>query len=103
MARGNTYHCVVCGEEYQFCPKCQITRPNYDYERYCGKNHADIFAILSKHGCGLATAEETLNALNGYDLTGLSDSIKEHIKSLKLQNKAKALKEVESKNISTQE
>lgn len=103
MARGNTYRCVVCGEEYEFCPKCQVTRPNYDYERYCGKNHADIFAILSKHGCGLATEEETINALQNYDLTGLSESIDAHIKTLRPKNKAKALKEVETKNISTQE
>ena len=103
MAFGNTYHCVVCGKEYQFCPKCQVTKPNYDYERYCGKDHADIFAILSKHGCGLATAEETLIAIQDYDLTGLSDGIKEHIKSLRPQNKVKASKEVETKNMPTQE
>ena len=103
MARGNTYRCVVCGEEYQFCPKCQVTRPNYDYERYCGKNHADIFTILSKHGCGLATAEETLIALQDYDLTNVSEGIKEHIKALRPQNKVKASKEVETKIISTRE
>lgn len=103
MARENIYRCVVCGAEHQFCPKCQVIQPNYDYERYCGKNHADIFAILSKHGCGLATEEETLNALQNYDLTGVSESIEAHIKSLKPKNKAKALKEVEAKNISTRE
>lgn len=94
MARGNIYRCVVCGKEHQFCPKCQITRPNYDYERYCGKAHADIFTILSKHGCGLATAEETLEALTNYDTTGLTESVQEHINSL-APKKAKARKEVE--------
>ena len=59
MARGNTYRCVVCNKEHQFCPKCQITQPSYDYERYCSKAHSEIFVILSKHGCGLATAEDT--------------------------------------------
>ena len=97
MARGNTYRCVVCGEEYEFCPKCQIAQPNYDAMRYCSKAHADIFAILSKHGCGLATDEETIDALQKYDLDGLSDGIDEHIKSLMPQNKVKALKEVETK------
>ena len=62
MARGNTYKCVVCGQPFQFCPKCAITEPSYDAERYCCKKHADIFDILSKHGCHLATAEETLEA-----------------------------------------
>ena len=82
MARGNTYKCVVCGAETIFCPKCQIVRPNYDYERYCSQEHADIFAILSKHGCGLATAEETLEALLPYDTTNIVESIAEHIDSL---------------------
>ena len=82
MARGNIYKCVVCGQEYQFCPKCQIVRPNYDYMRYCSNGHANIFAILSKHGCGLATAEETLEALEPYDTTGLAEGIANHIESL---------------------
>ena len=102
MARGNTYHCVVCGKEHQFCPKCQIVLPNYDYERYCGKAHADIFNILSKHGCNLATAEETLEALKDYDATGLSENIQAHINSLS-PNEAQARKEVVLNDKPTQE
>ena len=82
MARGNIYRCVVCGQEYQFCPKCQIVKPNYDAQRYCSKAHANIFNILSKHGCGLATAEETLEALLPYDTTDLAEGITRHIESL---------------------
>ena len=82
MARGNKYICVACGAEHTFCPKCQIVQPDYDYERYCCKSHADIFNILSKHGCGLATAEETIDALADYDLTGFTESIEKHIESL---------------------
>lgn len=89
MAKGNTYKCVVCGQSFQFCPKCQITKPSYDAERYCCHKHADIFAILSKHGCHLATAEETLEALKDYDLTGLNESIQAHIKSLQPKAEAK--------------
>lgn len=82
MSRGNIYRCVVCGQEHQFCPKCQIVKPNYDYERYCSKAHDNIFAILSKHGCSLATAEETLEALKDYDTTNLNENIQAHINSL---------------------
>ena len=85
MARGNTYKCVVCGKEHTFCPKCQIVLPDYDYERYCSKAHADIFNILSKHGCNLATAEETLEALKDYDLAGLTEGIQAHIDSLLIE------------------
>lgn len=89
MARGNTYTCATCGKEYEYCPKCAVSKPSYDVERYCCHKHADIFAILSKHGCHLATAEETLEALKDYDLTGLNESIQAHIKSLQPKAEAK--------------
>lgn len=95
MPRGNTYKCCVCKEEYVYCPKCAITKPSYDAERYCSQEHADIFAILSKHGCGLATAEETLESLKGYDTTGLADGIQAHINSLQ-PKEAETKKEVET-------
>lgn len=82
MARGNTYVCASCGQSFQFCPRCALVRPTYDAERFCCKSHADIFNILSKHGCGLATAEETIDALADYDLTGFTESIEKHIESL---------------------
>lgn len=83
MTRGNTYTCVVCGQKHEYCPRCNITHPNYDATRFCSKAHADIFNILSKHGCNLATAEETLEALKPYDLTSLNEDIQAHIDSLK--------------------
>ena len=82
MAIGNKYTCATCGTEYEFCPKCAVTKPSYDAERYCSQAHEDIFNILSKHGCNLATAEETLKALEGYDTSDLTKSIKKHINSL---------------------
>lgn len=97
MAKGNTYHCLCCGEEYTYCPKCAITKPTYDAENFCSKAHSEIFAILSKHGCGLATAEDTLIALEKYDLSNLSESIQKHIDQL---FEEVGLKEVET---STQE
>ena len=102
MARGNIYTCATCGTSYEFCPKCTIVKPNYDAERYCSKAHADIFAILSKHGCNLATAEETLEALADYNTDGLIENIQEHINSL-LPKKANARKEVVSNEEPTQE
>ena len=82
MARGNKYTCATCGEEFVYCPKCALTEPLFDAERYCTAAHADIFHILSKHGCNLATAEETLEALADYDTTNVSESIRAHIDSL---------------------
>ena len=87
MARGNKYTCATCGTTYEFCPKCAIVKPNYDAERYCSQEHADIFAILSKHGCGIANSEETLEALASYDTENLAESIVEHIESLNVETK----------------
>lgn len=96
MARGNKYVCKCCNEEYIYCPKCAITAPSYDAERYCCKEHSDIFAILSKHGCKLATAEETLEALNKYnlELDKLSSSIRKHIEAVKAEAKPAITEEV---------
>ena len=82
MAKGYRYTCVVCDASYEYCPKCAVRKPNYDAQRYCSKAHANIFNILSKHGCGLATAEETLEALLPYEATELAEGIRKHIESL---------------------
>lgn len=96
MARGNTYTCKTCGKTYEFCPKCAITKPDFDAENFCTHNHNDIFAILSKHGCNIASAEETLNALEGYDLTGVTEDIQRHIDALQPQKKVEAKETVEN-------
>lgn len=93
MARGNKYTCATCGKEYEYCPSCELVKPLFDAERYCTEAHADIFAILSKHGCGLASAEETLVALADYDKTSLTENIQAHINSLQPKE---ARKEVET-------
>ena len=98
MAKGNKYKCSACGKEFEYCPKCDITTPTYDKTKFCSRAHADIFAILSKHGCHLATTEETLAALKDYDTTGLTESIQVHIDSLQPKTEAKTDKiKVESK------
>lgn len=97
MAKGNTYVCASCGKEFVYCPSCAVTIPLYDAERFCCKRHAKIFEILSKHGCHLATAEETLAALKGYDTTGLSESIQAHIDSLHPKNVEAAEEKSEDK------
>lgn len=111
MARKNnhTHTCYVCDKQYEYCEHCTIVEPTYNADRFCSQAHQDIFSILSKHGCKLATEEETLEALKGYDLTGLTESIKAHIESLqpkkvevedKAETKVKAEKAVETKKYS---
>ncbi len=97
MARGNMYTCLCCGKEYEFCPKCAFTAPVYDAESFCSAEHSEIFAILSKNGCGIASAEETLTALAKYDTTNLSKDITAHINSLQPKKVEVETKEVETK------
>ena len=82
MARSNQHTCRTCGKTYYYCSKCVIVKPNFCAEEYCSKAHQDIFAILSKHGCHLATAEETLEALKNYDITNVTEDIAKHIEAL---------------------
>ena len=85
MAQGNRYTCKCCGTEYTYCPSCAIKQPSYDAESFCSVKHATIFEILSKNGCKLASAEETLLSLSMYDLDTekLTPSIRRHIASIK--------------------
>lgn len=104
MAKGNTYKCVCCGLSYKYCPTCSTVNLGYSQSRFCCKKHAEIFNILSKHGCNLATAEETLEALKDYDLTGLIGSVANHIEALKPKKKrVKVVKEVQVEESETQE
>jgi hypothetical protein len=52
---------------------------------FCSEVHADIFATLSKHGCKLATADETLKALAKYNLDAEAfvPSIRKHLAAIK--------------------
>ena len=87
MAHRYIYKCTTCGTSYDFCSKCELVKHNFDKTMFCSKEHSDIFAILSKHGCGLATAEETLEVLESYDTTNVTEGIAKHIESLKEETK----------------
>lgn len=100
MANYYERKCLTCGQIFDYCKRCVITPVIHKEEGFCSESCSDIFAILSKHGCGLATADETLEALLPYDTTNLVDSVKAHMNSLKPAKKVKAQKEVEA---STQE
>ena len=90
--RYNEHECLVCGKTFEYCRSCRIEPIKHLAEGFCSENCADIFNILSKHGCHIATAEETLESLRDYDTTNVTDNIQAHIDSLK-SNKA----EVENK------
>ena len=83
MANYHEHRCFTCGETFEYCRRCVIMPVIYHEEGFCSERCSDIFNILSKHGCGLATVEETINSLSVYDLEGLTEGINKHIESLK--------------------
>ena len=87
MARNNTYTCKTCGTKYDFCLKCQFTRPNYDAENFCSKEHNEIYATLSKHGCNLITADEALAELAAYNIDNvqLTENVLAHVERIKAE------------------
>ena len=112
--RYNEHTCLVCGNTFEYCRKCVIEPVKHFAEGFCSEAHSDIFNILSKHGCNLATAEETLAALKDYDTTNVVESIKSHIDSLQpkkaeaenkaeVKTEAKKVVETKKKSFRTQE
>ena len=105
--RYNEHKCLVCGKDFYYCRSCRIEPIKHLAEGFCSETCADIFNTLSKHGCKLATAEETLEALKGYDTTNVTESIKAHIDSLQpkkveVEDKEKAV-ETKKHSFRTQE
>ena len=99
MARTNTYTCKTCGKVYEFCLKCQVARPNYDAENFCCAEHDAIYAILSKHGCNLITADEALAELLVYNLDEitLTEDILTHVERIKSEASVKTTPIIEEK------
>lgn len=82
MANYNEHKCFTCGRIFEYCRHCAVTPIVYKAEGFCSENCSHIFNILSKHGCNLATAEETFEALIDYDTTNVTEVIQTHIDAL---------------------
>ena len=96
MANYNEHKCLTCGQIFDYCRRCAVTPVVYKAEGFCSEECSRIFNILSRHGCNLATAEETLAALGNIDDAVLTPSIKAHIDAIKAETKkASAKVEVE--------
>ena len=87
MAHSNICTCDICGKKYEYCESCSIVKPIYNADRFCSQAHQDIYAILSKHGCNLITADEALKELSAYNLDEitLTEGILAHIEQIKAE------------------
>ncbi len=87
MANYNEHKCLTCGKIFEYCRRCAITPVVYKAEGFCSEECSHVFNTLSKHGCNLATAEETLKALEALNIEGnaFTPSIQAHIDALKAE------------------
>ena len=85
MARTNTYTCATCGTTYEFCLKCEVSKPDYDAEKFHSRKCAEIYGILSKHGCNLISSEEAFLELSEYkiDEITLVEDVLAHVDKIK--------------------
>lgn len=85
MANYNEHKCFTCGKTFDYCGRCVITPVVYKAEGFCSEECSYIFNTLSKHGCNLTTAEETLEALKDCDTTNVTEDIRAHIDIIKTE------------------
>ena len=81
MAKVNK-SCRVCSTEYKYCPSCDYKEPAYK-QFVCSENCYNIWNALSRNGVGLATPQETLEALELISMPStLQQGIKAHVDRL---------------------
>lgn len=64
--------CKICKSRYDYCPSCAITKDAFKNAGYCGEVCYDISMILQRYGSKLATATETIKALEPYNINQMS-------------------------------
>lgn len=99
----NIYNCRICNAEYEYCHSCAITKNPFKNAGYCDENCYHISMILQRYGSKMATATETIKALEPYNINQISlqPSIDEYYKKIikefeaqKPKRKTKHIKEV---------
>ena len=105
-----TRYCSVCGEKYQFCPKCKEDKnKELFYFVFCSHNCKNIYEVTSEFEDKKISKEEAKNKLSNLDLskiknfgTSYKNSIKE-IKEVKVSVEADETKDIVlEKSISTE-
>jgi hypothetical protein len=62
-----------------------VGKPDFDAEHFCTKEHNEVYAILSKHGCNLITADEALTELKAHNIDDikLAEDAAAHVERIK--------------------
>lgn len=62
------HQCRICGNEYDYCHSCAITKNVFKNAGYCGENCYHISMILQKYGSKVITATEAMEELKLYNI-----------------------------------
>ena len=64
--------CRICQNEFEFCSNCTIKGVIYKKQGMCSEQCYDISNTLQRYGCHLSTAQETIDALEKYNITDMT-------------------------------
>ena len=84
--------CKICTDKYDYCPSCSVKENPFKKAGYCKENCYHISMTLQRYGSHLATATETIKALDPYgiDKMSLQPNIESYYKDI--LNEAEAQK-----------
>lgn len=64
--------CKICGNKFDYCGACALTKDPYKNGGYCGESCYHISMELQRYGCHVSTATETVDALKAYNIDKMS-------------------------------
>ena len=90
--------CVVCGVQYDFCPKCNKDEPIWKFT-FCSEKCKNTYHVLSAYENGMISADDTNNALKKLDMTDFQSVGKSYSDTLKkLKEELQETKQASSNN-----
>ena len=90
------HQCRICGNEYDYCHSCAITKNVFKNAGYCGEDCYHISMILQKYNGKVMTAAEAMQELKQYDIDNVSLklSVERHYNNIVDEINAQVIEEV---------
>jgi hypothetical protein len=90
------HKCRICGNEYDYCHSCAITKNVFKNAGYCGENCYHISMILQRYNGRVMTAIEAMRELKQHDIDNISlrPSVERHYNNIVDEINAQVIEEV---------
>lgn len=90
------HQCRICGNEYDYCHSCAITKNVFKNAGYCGEDCYRISMILQRYSGKVMTAAEAMQELKQYDIDNvpLKPSVEKHYNNIVDEINAQIIEEV---------